>query len=43
MGGKRWTRVDADRMIRRSSIEIMCDWIVRAWDMVLTKIITKSF
>jgi hypothetical protein len=29
--------------IRRPSIEMMCDWIVRAWNMVSTKIITKSF
>jgi hypothetical protein len=27
----------------RPSIEIMCDWIVRAWNMVSLKIITKSF
>jgi hypothetical protein len=28
--------------IRRPSIEMMCDWIVRAWNMVSTKIITKN-
>jgi hypothetical protein len=27
----------------RPLIEKMCDWIVRAWNMVSTKIITKSF
>jgi hypothetical protein len=29
--------------IRRLLIEMMCDWIVRVWSMVSTKIITKSF
>jgi hypothetical protein len=29
--------------IRRPSNEMMCDWIVKAWDMVSTKKITKSF
>jgi hypothetical protein len=29
--------------IRRLSIEMMCNWIVRAWNIVSTKIITKSF
>jgi hypothetical protein len=29
--------------IRRPSIEMMCDWIVKAWNMVSTKITTKSF
>jgi hypothetical protein len=29
--------------IRRPSTEMMCDWIVRAWNMVSTKIIAKSF
>jgi hypothetical protein len=24
-------------------MEMMCDWIVRAWNMVATEIITKSF
>jgi hypothetical protein len=27
----------------RTSIEIMCDWIVRAWNMMLMKIITNNF
>jgi hypothetical protein len=29
--------------IRRLSNEMMCDWRVTAWNMVLTKIIMKSF
>jgi hypothetical protein len=29
--------------IRRPSTEMTCDWIVRAWNVVLTKIITKRF
>jgi hypothetical protein len=29
-------------MIRRLSTEMMCDWIVRAWNIVSTKIITKN-
>jgi hypothetical protein len=29
--------------IRRPLIEMMCDWTVRSWHMVSTKIITKSF
>jgi hypothetical protein len=31
------------RKIRRPSIEMMCDWRVRAWNMMSTKIFTKSF
>ena len=30
-------------MIRRPSIELMCSWIVRAWDMVDQRVIVTSF
>jgi hypothetical protein len=43
MDGKCGHELTPTGKIRRSSIEMMCGWKRRAWNMVSTKIITKSF
>jgi hypothetical protein len=42
MDGRRWTYMTPTGKIR-SSIEMMCEWVVRAWDTVSPEVIMKSF